>query len=191
MRGEITNALAHCHSRNLHSIMLHDEPGNRIRMFYADTGHQLYHNYVNESDTLNLAVHPHHCDLQFVNLFGYAQNHRFEAHENPEGWYELHDYVSGIQESKGALLPTGRKFDLTYTRNEAMSGNPFMYAHELHTIYNHPNRKAAWLVIEGREDPAYKPICYTDDRDINLDGLYQTMDNRQIIQVLDEVYTNL
>ena len=44
VRGELTNVLKHCHVYGMWSIMLHDEPGNRVRIFFADYNHKLHLN---------------------------------------------------------------------------------------------------------------------------------------------------
>ena len=63
------NALMDCHVKGLLSIMLQDEPGNRIRMFYAMPDHQLYQRAGALNPAMTLAVHPHHCDITLVLVF--------------------------------------------------------------------------------------------------------------------------
>src|SRR4051812_23895522 len=150
-RGVTYNALAHCHARNLHSIVLHDEPGNRIRMFFAEYGHPLSNN---RHGVFSLAIHPHHCALRFAGLFGEACNEVYSITLDAAGTFVEMAYRSAITEGKAALTPTGRRATVHRIRSERLDSNPVMAAHELHTIYA-PYGRSAWLVFEGEEDPAY------------------------------------
>ena len=54
-------------------------------------------------------------------------------------------------------------------------GTVSMRASDLHTVYVPPGETAAWVVAEGAEDPAYRPVTYSDDKLENFDfaGLYE------------------
>lgn len=189
LRGVTYNAIAHCHAMGLHSIMLHDAPENRIRMFVTDTGHDLYTNN-GSSSHMSLAVHAHHCDVRFVNVFGNAENHRYRM--VPDGvslappWHEM-DYVSAITTGgPGSLTPTGKRAWGVRTAIERLADNPVMRADEMHTIYVPISERAAWLVIEGREDPDYDSKCWTLNKEPDLGGLYRPLPHIYVVRALQE-----
>lgn len=186
LNGERYNALKNCHVEGLSSVMLHDEPGNRIRMFHATTAHRL-HKTAN-GPLQALALHPHHCDLRFQNVFGNAYNERWHVFEKPTGEFIEMDYVSGITSGgKGALTPTGRRAEGFVSVREQMARNPVMRAAELHTITLGANEEAAWLVFEGCEDPNYKPKCWTRNSEPDMNNLYIPMSQLELSQTFKAV----
>lgn len=170
------NAIMHCHVRGLASIMLHDEPGNRVRMFYATAGHELWRNAIPLTGEMNLAVHPHHCDLTLALVFGRVCNTRFTALEHANGPFHMCQYSSAINDGKGGLEPTGRMFGLMQEKQSWLypSGDK-MAAHELHSIYVPKGESAAWMVFEGMEDPYYRKVCYTRNPEFDATGMYEPM----------------
>jgi hypothetical protein len=182
-RGVSFNALAHCHARNLHSIVLHDEPDNRIRMFFADDGHPLSSN---RHGVFSLAIHPHHCAVRFAGLFGEVYNEVYAITPNTAGPFMEMAYCSAITQGEGSLTPTGMRATVDCIRSERLDSNPKLRAHEPHTIYA-PCARSAWLVFEGEEDPTYQPRCWTNDPAPDLSGLYQPMDSERVGRLLAEV----
>lgn len=170
------NALMNCHVRGLASIMLHGEPGNRIRLFYATADHELWRNDYPLQAEMNLAVHPHHCDLNLVLVFGRVCNVRFVAVGDPQGEFHECRYSSAINDGKGGLEQTGKTFSLSRVQqNWLYPTGDKMRADELHTIYVPKGESAAWLVFEGTEDPHYRKVCYTRNPIFNSDGMYEDM----------------
>jgi len=181
--GHAYNAIENCHAENLHSIVLHDEPGNRIRMFYADHGHGLGGN---RGSQFSIAIHPHHCDVRFIGLFGRASNDVYAITPNHAGEFGEMRYQSAITTGVGSLTPTGRRADVHRLRSELLTTNPALRAHELHTIYCDYQR-SAWLVIEGAENAAYESLCWTNDPEPDLSELYKPMSSERVRYLLVEV----
>lgn len=130
------NALRHCHVKNVYSIVLHDEPGNRVRMFFAGPLHELWRNVpdcVGNSDTL--AVHPRHCDVRLVKLFGDVTNYRMGIVPRSEGaWHEF-KYVSAITTNgPGSLTATGRRAELLVVARLIAAQFQFLSTHELFRV---------------------------------------------------------
>jgi hypothetical protein len=171
MRGAEYNALANCHCEGVDSIVLHDEPGNRVRMFFADRRHALHRN---RYDVFSIAVHSHHCELRLVGLFGRAWNDVYALTPHANGPFSEMVYASGVT-GESSLTPTGAHAFAHRIRSEEL-GVVAMQAPELHTIYVPEGARAAWLVIEGAEDEHYAPRCWTNDaRPFDPSGLYERM----------------
>lgn len=168
------NVLLNCHARAVHSTMLHDQPGNRVRLFFAEPEHTLWRNDpLLMAEDMTLSVHPHHCDLTLIRLFGEAVNVTGEMIPNIDGAFHECLYSSAILGGKGALQPTGHKFNFGRRKFALLStdGTP-MRAKDLHTIHVPRGQSAAWLVMEGAADPAYKPVCYTANPHFSMAGMY-------------------
>lgn len=186
LRGVTYNAIRHCHAHNLHSIMLHDEPGNRIRLFVAESGHNLASNNGKDHD-MSLAVHPHHCDVRFVNVYGRAENRRYAivTDGTSDGdWLEM-EYRSAITSGgPGSLTSTGVRGTAIHLGSERLDKSPSMRAEEMHTIWVPGSEEAAWLVIEGAEDGNYDSICWTLNYSPSMYGLYETMTQAEVATLL-------
>jgi len=182
-RGEKYNALSHCHIPNLHSIVLHDEPGNRVRMFYADYGHSLSLN--RHDPEFSLAIHAHHCAVRFAGLFGDAFNEVYALTPHATGAFAEMAYRSGITQGESSLTPTGRRATVHRIRSENLMTNPVMAAHEMHTIYA-GSGKHAWLVFEGAEDQHYESVCWTNNPSPDLSALYEPMDSERVRYLLED-----
>lgn len=184
-RGGRVNALMNCHVRGLASVMLHDEPGNRVRLFYATAEHELWRNRDPLPADMNLAVHPHHCDITLVLVFGRVCNTRYVALPNAEGDFHGCRYDSAINGGAGGLFKTGDRFALQKVQQGWLypTGDR-MRAAELHSIYVPKGEQAAWLVLEGNADPSYLPVCYTRNPDFSNVGMYQPMERGEVERML-------
>lgn len=189
--GVAFNALAHCHVPHLDSIVLHDEHANRIRMFFANYGHELHRNEIGQE--FSLAIHSHHCDVRLVGLFGHVANERYGLTPHAEGPFAEMYYSSGIS-GAGTMKHTGNRAVATRLRSDALSLNKSEYleAYELHSIYVPAQTNAAWLVFEGAEDKHYSSTCWTNaTEEFNPEGLYQPMPQETIIDRLERALRNL
>jgi hypothetical protein len=182
-RGLAYNALAHCHAEGLHSVVLHDEPTNRVRMFLATGDHALHHN---RGGAYSIAIHPHHCDVRLVGLYGRTINDVYALTPNPSGDFLEMDYRSAINDGEGALTPTGKRADAHLLYSQHLSMDPLLHAHQLHTIYLPVGQRAAWLVFEGRSDPLYQAKCWTNNPEPRLAGLYRPMSTEDVAVCLHE-----
>jgi hypothetical protein len=183
-RGEITNALKNCHVRGLTSIMLHDEPGNRIRLFFAQIDHELHRNGPTIPSDMTLGIHPHHSDITLIRVFGRPQNWVFNLQANSEGPLHQCLYSSQINDGKGGLFPTSARFSVAQVNGGDFHELP-LRADVLHTVYVPKNEVAAWLVIEGKKDPSYEPVCYTANPVFNPDGMYQKIETENVAPILE------
>jgi hypothetical protein len=177
-RGEVTNVLQHCHVRGLWSLMLHDEPGNRVRLFYADESHELGPNAgvlaLRPGEPMTLAIHAHHCDVTLVRVFGEVDNITVAVARDPDdGPLYRCMYESAITGEGGRLVNTGERFRYGMTELDQINRlGSQMTARTLHTIAVEAETEAAWLVFEGREDPAYVPECFTNNPVFDSSGMY-------------------
>lgn len=186
---------SNCHVRGLHSIMLHNEPANRIRLFFTTTDHELWKNGI-WSEEMSLAYHPHHCDVRLVGVHGSVFNHELmlsgAAAGLSGGRQELTmcKYHSAINGGHGRLVDTGHKtnrYAVASTLINQYEHGLFLPAKVLHSIYVGRHERVAWLVFEGKEDPDYYPVCYTNnpnfDTEIN-DDMYVPMSKEQMYEAL-------
>lgn len=183
------NALRDCHVHGIDSIVLHDEPGNRVRLFFAGYQHKLYQNKPDGNYTDSLAVHPHHCDIRLVRLFGDVTNYRMAMVPRGNGPWREFEYRSAIKTGEaGQLIPTGNSAELYVLSDDSLcNAGTLMKAWELHTIHVDHGFRAAWLVIEGREDPHYRSVCWSKAEAHDMDGLYQPMSGAEVAGVLRTV----
>lgn len=185
------NALRNCHVEGLSSIMLYDEPANRVRLFYAERDHALWRNDIPHGLDMSVAVHPHHCDITLALVFGRVRNDTFWAVPSHAAGHHKCEYVSGVQwPGESALIDTGERALLSlvgstwlYPQGESL------HATTLHTIYVPRGETAAWIVIEGRENPDYAPVCYTRNLRFDPSNLYQPMPADHAAKLLRDAAT--
>lgn len=197
----ITNqSYLNCHVTGLHSIMLIDTPGQRVRLFYADTNHELWRNEPTRFKEKGLAIgfHPHHCDLTLKVVQGKVLNWVVTEIPNTQSTNRpliLNRYLheSAItQKGKISFSLISRDHHFT-TKRLAVIGETIairLGANELHTVAVPEGESAAWLVMEGREDAEYDPFCYsnTDLEKVDFSKLYQKPTTRDVIKILNRVF---
>lgn len=165
----ISKSLINCHAEGLHSILFIDTPDKRVRLFFADHKHELWRNDPENiiSQPMSIAFHPHHCDITMHVIDGKVSN--WCVCENPNknapglmfGKFLYHsaiinnDDVHFEQVDETKLLNVG-------IRNMYKSDTKFMPATSMHTVYVPRFSRAAWFIYEGKEDPNYKPYCYSN-----------------------------
>ena len=183
IRGKVTG-LYNCHVMGLHSLMLQDEPENRIRMFVATSAHQLHPGPGHEN--MPLAVHPHHCDVTLINLYGFPMNHVYRRALGPGDWNRC-SYSSGVTGTP-ALTVVNSGVHLHRTEQHILSDKgTFLPASTLHAISLPAGDSAAWLVLEGQEDPNYESYCYTKNPKFDPTNLYQPMDKDEASEMLRSI----
>lgn len=172
--GQVRNVLMDCHVKGVCSMVLHDEPGNRVRMFFASKDHNLAANSLLNSQPMTIAAHPHHSDVTFVGIFGSTYNHIVRMVPHAYGTHTKCIYHSGVV-GRGCLEPTDEKFLLQWERTtEFCSAGESLRAAEVHTLSVDAGKDSAWLVLEGRPDPGYRSVCYTNNTEFDPTGLYQS-----------------
>lgn len=196
-RGDISKgSLMHCHAKGLHSIVLLEKP--MIRLFVTDSKHSLGVRDLDEIPT-TIAFHPHHCDLTLTTIRGEFWNHTLDVstpHGNgyvAERRLTLFNWESKIGGGDGKFIKGNSPYygpkegfiiNRTYHR---LGSSIFMSAHELHTVYVRPGHRAAWLVVEGKEDPNFKPIAFSrqDLTKFDSNDLYKPMSEKQAQKLLN------
>lgn len=186
-RGEITNAISHCHVRGLTSIMLHEAPGNCIRLFVAWADHEM-HWSCDMAEPMPLAIHGHRTAISLVGLFGGAASIVYEKREGAP-LFEACRFGSQIVDGEASLVPLDRREPLAEFRSRLLSfgSDQYLEADEMHTVTVPRGERAAWLVIEGEatEDPS--SICYTNNPVWNPQGLYQNASRLEVCTALQTV----
>lgn len=187
-RGAIPSkaAIRHCHASGLHSVMLHDEAENRIRMFFADKDHQLAWDERGKTP-MPLAVHSHHCDVTLVGIFGGAKTLHFQLGQADGGYAvtkcRFESAITG--DGHGKLTSRGVTRHLwihsELTTVLQTGQHVAMPADALHTVTVPQGSDAAWLVFEGPEDPDYQSLCYTNYPHWSPGLLYRTPDQVEVV----------
>jgi hypothetical protein len=179
-RGEIKNALRNCHVYGLQSVVLHDAPGNRIRLFCAADDHHMAWEERGKQP-MPLAIHQHHCDVTLVGVFGSAASLEFQL--GGDGGYDLTKcrFDSAIT-GAGALVSRGVKRHLWITHRVTLNHgvSAAMRADVLHTVTVPDGQSAAWLVLEGAEDPDYLSVCYTNNPTWDPSHLYRKPEREEV-----------
>lgn len=174
--GAKYNAIANCHVKGVTSIVLHDEPERRLRLFYASPHHEIFYSRALHDSSMTLAIHPHHCDVTLIPVLGDVINEIYDLERCEDGLYQECAYASAITGTEASLRPTGHLFRvLGYETARLRKGGTFLPAEETHSVWVPRGRPAAWLVLEGREDPAYTPVCYTMNPTFDTSEMYRPM----------------
>ncbi len=182
----LAKSLVHCHSKNLHSIMLLDSPGKIIRIFIAEPGHELWKNdtpYIAEQQSV--AFHSHHCDLYLKCIHGELINRTLMKGDKES--IPSYKFISQIKTGKGSFERVGSK-RIGFTRNDYLYNDCGMAlaAKEIHTVVVPKDEWAAWVVFEGKEDKNYDSTCYSfsDLTKVNFSKLYQKMSKSKLNTLL-------
>ncbi len=193
-----------CHCKGLDSILFDDTEGARIRMFIANENHELWKNKVPFNTPMSLAFHGHHCDLELHALWGGFTNIRVSE----TGDFLRKEDIIKIQTKKylynSKITKGDCKFEdlgdqeLFYVCGRYFCPSPngsyiSLDSKTLHTVHVEKNAQAAWIVYEGKEDPAYLPVCYSN-RDLTKfddSALYQPMSRDYLYAALRKIYPEL
>lgn len=185
----LQRSLLNCHVKGLHSIMLSEHKGATIRLYVADTNHELYVN--NEFDILthdlSIAFHPHHCNLTLECVKGQFLN--WEVKESDKG-IKLNKFLyhSAIIEGKTHFELIDENSHIETLKNRFVNKGEcvMMKAEELHTVAVEKGKVAAWLVYEGKEDEKYSSYCWSNADLTNQDfsGLYGKPTKEDIFSLL-------
>lgn len=177
-RGIQYNAIADCHAKGMDSIVLHEEPGNRVRMYVANHWHELHEN---RSGPFSVAIHAHHCDIRLLGLHGDAFSDVYALTPHKGGDFAEMRYTSGVT-GDSSLTPTGRRAYAHRLKSDPLLGHAAMRAHQLHTVFVPMFKEAAWLVVEGTEDEKYESVCWTNNiKPFDPSGLYKPMNQADIV----------
>ncbi len=187
-------SLINCHVEGVDSILFDDTPGRRVRVFIANKGHQLWRNTITNPSDFSVALHPHHCGVLLVPIYGTIYNILAKPDFGGEA-FNVWAYQSQITTGAGRFINAG------FTRSLRLSGERLysqreMTASEIHSMWVPREQAAAWFVYEGADDPAYMPLAYLNAELDKLDfgNLYQPMSIGWLEEKLEELpieYLNL
>lgn len=197
-----------CHARGVDSILFDDTPESRIRLFIARPQHELWRNGpprsasgIHHGEEMSVAFHPHHCDLilhlvqgSVVNSIGAPSDEDISVTFTPSrNKVRLSEYLyrSAITEGECAFELQREVAFLIESAGACRVGDQIsLEARQMHTMYVPPGRQAAWFVYEGREDPDYKAVCYSNAKLSKFDatGMYQPMSEEYLVRSLQSVF---
>lgn len=172
-----------CHAIGLHSITVQENPF--VRLFVTTEDHVLWENSRANTDRMSVGFHAHHCDITLTTVRGKPYNWLVSevVSEDYRRWTNFlhvrkHRYRSALRGEKPGfdLIGTTRVTTLLFSHMSPC--DPWeMKANQIHTVYVPKGERAAWLVAEGKEDPAYEPLTYSphDLSDVAMDDLYLPM----------------
>lgn len=185
----LSRSLINCHAVGLDSIVLKGAP-NMVRIFLARPEHTLGQNdpwATSDMTPFSLGMRAHHCDVTLVPLFGEVNNVvecRGPADCFPHVWMDAYEYQSQIEET-GAFRPRfGRsEFELGFIE---LREPTHMKARTRHSICVKAGESAAWMVVEGAEDPNYAPITWSNAAltKFNFAPLYKPMTPERLAEDL-------
>lgn len=169
--------IRNCHVEGLHSIMLHDEAGNRVRMYVANNAntHSNYlstnYDVVREMDydeddppseaevddhryqlgyEMSLGLHGHHCEVRLEVLTGTLYNITADIEPYQSGSLREYEYISPIT-GVGRVSDSGRRYRVVEAEPKAMGHGEsvILNVEDLHTV--HADGFVSWLVYERGE----------------------------------------
>lgn len=173
-----------CHAIGVDSILFDDTPGDRLRAFVANKEHTLYANCRRTEGPLSVALHPHHCDVKLIPIFGEIYNvtpKRTTGGRKFSGYRYQSKVTSGV----GKFV---RIDDVMMVALEAerLRKPLAMSASRVHTIFIPRGQTAAWYVREGQEDQHYSGLCWSDDdlEKFDFGPFYRPMDRQYLVKTL-------
>ena len=202
----LAKSLANCHTKNVDSILFDDTPGARIRMFIAHENHDLWKNRFRGHNELSVAFHSHHCDLTILPVLGEFCNMQVstEKDRNADSWstwnLNAFKYKSKINADECKFNNLGQKTiyyldELWYANAVNCHCNNYLElkANQIHSICAQKGKAAAWVCYEGKDDPNYDAICYSNADLTKFDDseLYKLMDKNYLYNTLNKVYPQL
>lgn len=181
-------SLRNCHAMGLDSIMFDDTPEARIRCFIAAPEHDMFRNCAGSK--LSVALHSHHCDVVLSPIFGDTYNISTIGCIGRMP-YKAYKYQSQVTTGKGAFARYGDGgYDLGVRLEHTRLVRPLaLNAADIHTIFVPWGKPAAWWVHEGKENPNYDGLAYSNDdlEAFDFSPLYQPMS----VAYLRELLTKL
>src|SRR5690349_11719085 len=98
--------LIDCHVLGVDSIMFDDTPGKRVRAFIANSHHELWRNDPDGCREFSVALHPHHCPVKLVKIFGTSVN-VLAASDAAAEYFKAWIYQSQMTTGEGSFVYAG------------------------------------------------------------------------------------
>jgi len=183
----LAKSLLNCHAMGVHSLMLIDQPGQRVRLFYAHYGHNLDENHY-KADFFTVALHPHHCELTLVPLFGDIW--QITMHLEHSAWLQprtlnQYRYDSAVTGGTGTFTETDASVPC-FLGMHRLQQDEYMPAMRHHTMAVRSGN-AAWMVLEGQDDGQYAPYCYNTRIPTTHPAMYGKMEDPSLKMIYDEI----
>lgn len=134
---------AHCHARNLSSVVLANRDGRLRRVFLAWPGHSLTADPPHNGP-LTVGIHDHRYAIALTPVFGGLWNHLYAPGDDIE--MTAYAFTSGVSNGEPRAEPMGTK-RLNYLGARRVHSPVQMPHGQLHTVTCSPC--AAWIVEEG------------------------------------------
>lgn len=194
----LKNSLKDSHVKGLHSIALADTGNGRMmRMFISQPNGALAIKSFNHMQaTMPVAIHNHRRDLTLQGIVGRMINVNLEI-DKPHAFdcIEEYSYVSPIlaPSGKGGFQWTGNSVGMSVESKIPItpSKSIFLPANVYHTVYCEPNIWSAWLVLEGKDNPNYTGLSYSNAKlpvDQPVWSNQRFNDIQEIKELLDEAF---
>lgn len=181
----------------MHSIMLVDCPGALVRMFIATPEHEMWKNTPDQAGgPMSLGYHGHKTELtlhvargRIANIIGQVPDgSRFFQVGNTRQ-VNGYRYVSKIMEDEA-----GGKFESMdnskliegFVNHMRPGDTAYMPADMLHTVWVPRGERAAWFVYEGKADPNYESVTWSDEdlTEFKTEGMYRRPAAGQIVEIV-------
>jgi hypothetical protein len=185
-RGDCSvGSFMNCHVIGLHSIVLRERP--MVRMFVTTPDHGLWRKVDGIPSTI--AFHSHRSDLVLETVAGEFFNWLVSANVahfliTSLGRFKWDSAING---GTGTFARLDGSTDFYVSSRRLEPGKSVaMGAAEIHTVEVEATKRAAWLVYEGEEDPAYEAISYSavDLTAFAPQGLYRPMTTAESVELL-------
>lgn len=184
-------SLINCHAVGLHSIMLIDSPEQRVRLFVNPIGGTLWRNSnaaFKEGIKMSIGFHPHHSDITLYCIQGTLVNMNVRPDINGNIKVNQFRYNSEITNGKIGfeLIEEGCRLSMTTVTPLHAGHSRYLGAETYHTVFAKDSEQTAWFVFEGKANPSYQPITYSNADLVmaNFSELYKPMPVKMVLDLL-------
>jgi hypothetical protein len=193
----LKKSLINCHVHGVDSILFDDTPEARVRMFVAQTHHELWRNDFFGKLPMTTAFHTHHCDVVLEAVTGYTFSNilvsRKESKSDEQCFvrkFNAFEYQSQISAGACRFISKGIS-PLVFVKQQEIATSIALKASDLHSIFVEQGKFTAWVVYEGKEDKRYDPTCFTNANlsDFDASNLYKPMNKGYLERLLDDVFS--
>lgn len=193
MEEIVKSSYINCHVHGLHSIMIVDKPGSRVRMYVAESGCALKDctpDKIKFGGKLPLGFHAHHCALTFEIVKGVLNNWIVFPSSfggNYKG-FNSYRFKSPILEETGGFDLVGKDLFMITDKVERLYEGHItrMEADQIHTVSIDETKITSWIVYEGKENPDFQNLTFSNIDLLNghFEGLYIKPDADDIMRII-------
>lgn len=187
----LDNSYLDCHVKGLHSIMLYNTPGKVIRMYVTSREHNLWQHTTVGCMQIpnNLAFHPHRYNLTLMCVAGKISHITLK---NGKGGYNLpmYRYSSALADGSCGFVNTETMRPFTPEYRWLLPGRHIsLHATCVHSLLVPQGTVAAWMIMEGAENPEYEPVAFTTMplEEFKPEGFYRKMTEKDMAEILESI----